>query len=104
MAIVEKEAKKEIMLPQQANVETPLKQLFRNPIEKEMNSVKQIKCVESIAFSTYNPVPPYRRLQGDLFYLVVKTMDHGDFGITCCVNGFYRNDSIEKQQFQPGPS
>jgi protein TIF31 len=61
-----------------------------------MNKVKHIKCVDSIQFSAFNPVPPYRRLVGDLFYLVVKTLDHGDVGVTCCVNGFFRNDSIEK--------
>lgn len=52
----------------------------------------------------FNPVPSYRKLQGDLFYLVVKTLDHGDIGVTCCVNGFYRNDSVEKHSFAPGPS
>lgn len=73
-----------------------IKELFRNPIEKEMNKVKHVKCLESIQFSSYNPVPQYRRLQGDLFYLTVKTLDLGEFGVTCCVNGFYRNDNIEK--------
>lgn len=95
MAIIEKESKKEIPLPQK-NGNSLLKDLFKNPIEKEMNKVKHIKCVESIQYSVFNPVPPYRRLQGDLFYLTVKSLDQGDFGITCCVNGFYRNDSIEK--------
>lgn len=41
---------------------------------------------------------------GDLFYLVVKTVDAGEHGITCNVNGFYRNDNVEKQHFAPGPS
>lgn len=41
---------------------------------------------------------------GDLFYLTVKTLDTGDHGITCSVNGFFRNDNIEKQVFSPGPS
>jgi len=39
-----------------------------------------------------------------LFYLTVKTLDAGDHGITCSVNGFYRNDNVEKQAFSPGPS
>ncbi len=69
-----------------------------------MNKVQLVKCVESIQFSGFNPVPPYRRLVGDLFYLTVKTIDTGDHGITCSVNGFYKNDSIEKQVFSPGPS
>lgn len=69
-----------------------------------MNKVQNIKCIESITFSQFNPVPPYRRMVGDLFYLVVRTLDAGDCGITCSVNGFYRNDNQEKQHFSPGPS
>lgn len=41
---------------------------------------------------------------GDLFYLVVRTLEGTEHGITCSVNGFYRNDSVEKSHFQPGPS
>jgi len=41
---------------------------------------------------------------GDLFYLVVKTLDAGEVGITCCVNGYYKNDNVEKQSFSPAPS
>ena len=63
-----------------------------------MNKVQSgVKCVESVQFSnSYNPVAPYRRMMGDLFYLVVKTVDSGEHGITCSVNGFYRNDNVEK--------
>jgi hypothetical protein len=98
MAIIEKESKREIPLPEK-NGNHLLKDLFKNPIEKEMNKVNHVKCIESIQYSVYNPVPAYRRLVGDLFYLVVKTLDHGEVGVTCCVNGFYRNEIIEKQQF-----
>jgi protein TIF31 len=70
-----------------------------------MNKVQAVKCVENIAFSaSFNPVPPYRRLVGDLFYLVVKTLEGSEFGITSSVNGFYRNDNTEKGAFSPGPS
>jgi hypothetical protein len=41
---------------------------------------------------------------GDLFYLVVRPLEGGEVGITCTVNGFYRNDSSEKSTFSPGPS
>lgn len=34
--------------------------------------------------------------------MTVRTLDAGEHGITCTVNGFYKNDNIEKQQFQPG--
>lgn len=47
MAIIEKESKKEIPLPQK-NGHSLLKDLFKNPIEKEMNKIDHIKCVESI--------------------------------------------------------
>jgi hypothetical protein len=111
MAIVERESKKEIPMPP-SNKSTGLqhqsliKELFLTTpsIESEMNKVQHVKCVESINFSGFNPVPPYRRMVGDLFYLVVKTLDSGEHGITCNVNGFYRNDSVERGNFAPGPS
>ena len=95
MSIIEKESKKEIPLPQKSTGSV-LKELFRNPIEAEMNKIQHVKCVESITFSSYNPVPPYRKLVGDLFYLTVKTLDSGEHGITCSINGFFKNDNIEK--------
>ena len=103
MTIVEKESKKEIPFPQKNGVNL-LRDLFKNPIEKEMNKVQHIKCVDSISFSSFNPVPAYRKMIGDLFYLVVKTLDAGEVGITCCVNGYYKNDNVEKQSFSPAPS
>jgi len=69
-----------------------------------MNKMEQIKCVETVQYSQFNPVPATRKLVGDLFYLTVKTLDAGERGITCCTNGFYANDSIEKINFQPSPS
>jgi len=36
--------------------------------------------------------------------LTVKTLDAGEKGVTCCVNGFYINDSVEKSSFKPQPS
>lgn len=92
-------------MPPQKNGCSILRDLFKNPIEVEMNKVQHVKCLESIQFSpSFNPVPANRRLMGDLFYLTVKTLDTGDHSITCCVNGFYRNDSVEKQVFSPQPS
>jgi protein TIF31 len=111
MSIVERESKKEIPMPP-SNKSGPqqqqslIKELFLTTpsIESEMNKVQHVKCVDSISFSGFNPVPPYRRMVGDLFYLVVKTLDSGEHGITCNVNGFYRNDCIERGNFAPGPS
>ena len=41
---------------------------------------------------------------GDIFYLTVKTVDVGEVGITCCNNGFFKNDNIEKVSFSPEPT
>jgi len=62
------------------------------------------KCIESIQFSSFNPAPAARKLAGDLFYLTVKTLDAGERGITCCVNGYYVNNCVEKTTFNPKPS
>ena len=45
-------------------------------------------------------------MAGDLFYLTVRTLENpqAEHGITCSVNGFYRNDNVERQNFQPLPS
>jgi len=40
-------------------------------MEHELNKTRNIKCLESLAFSVYNPAPPHRRMVGDLFYLTV---------------------------------
>ena len=81
-----------------------LEDIQGSTIEKLMNKEQYVKCVEYIQFSAFNPVPASRKLAGDLFYLTVKTADSGERGITCCVNGFYVNDSVEKGVFSPGPS
>ena len=68
--------------------------------------LKHIKCIESIQFSQFNPVPPKRRMAGDLFYLVVRTLENPalEHCITCSVNGFFKNDSVEKATFSSNPS
>ena len=48
-------------------------------------------------------MPKARSLAGDLFYLTVKTLDAGEKGITCCANGFYVNNSVERNTFNPLP-
>jgi protein TIF31 len=90
-------------LPQK-NVINPLQELYLNPLAKEMSKVKHIKCVESISYSAFNPVPTERKMVGDLFYLVVRTIDNGEHGITSNLDGFYKNDCVERGVFSPGPS
>jgi protein TIF31 len=84
--------------------QSTLCELQSGTVEVEMKKEQFLKCYDSVQYSCFNPVPPSRKLAGDLFYLTVKTLDAGEKGITCCVNGFYINDSIEKSVFKPEPS
>ncbi|XAR63419.1 hypothetical protein NMG60_11023342 [Bertholletia excelsa] len=63
-----------------------LANLFQSPS-------KEIKCVESIVFSSFNPPPSYRRLVGDLIYLDVITLEGNKFCITGTSKLFYANSS-----------
>ncbi|XP_027159196.1 clustered mitochondria protein [Coffea eugenioides] len=68
------------------NVSASLSNLFSPPS-------KEIQCVESIVFSSFNPPPSYRRLSGDLIYLDVVTMEGNKFCITGTTKIFYVNSS-----------
>lgn len=57
------------------------------------SATKDIKCVESIVFSSFNPPPSHRRLVGDLIYLDVVTLEGGKFCITGTTRTFYVNSS-----------
>ncbi|GFZ02773.1 tetratricopeptide repeat (TPR)-containing protein [Actinidia rufa] len=54
---------------------------------------KEIQCVESIVFSSFNPPPSYRRLVGDLIYLDAITLEGNKFCITGTTQAFYVNSS-----------
>lgn len=72
------------------------KELFSGAISlSPLKKLKHTRCVESIQFSTSQSVSDHRKIQGDLFYLTVKTLENTalEHGITCTVNGFFRNDS-----------
>lgn len=53
----------------------------------------EIKCVESIVFSSFNPPPTCRRLVGDLIYIDALTLEGNKFCITGTSKGFYVNSS-----------
>ncbi|KAK7243605.1 hypothetical protein RIF29_38411 [Crotalaria pallida] len=55
--------------------------------------LKDIKCVESIVFSSFNPPPSHRRLVGDLIYLDVITLEGNKFCITGSTKVFFVNSS-----------
>ncbi|KAI5068426.1 hypothetical protein GOP47_0016771 [Adiantum capillus-veneris] len=56
-------------------------------------SLQEITCIESIAFSSFNPVPGYRRLLGDLIYLDILTLEGKSFCVTAHTRGFFVNAS-----------
>ncbi|XP_031494189.1 clustered mitochondria protein isoform X2 [Nymphaea colorata] len=55
---------------------------------------KETKCVESIVFSSFNPVPSHRRLVGDLIYLDIETLEGHKVCITGTTRTFYVNSSL----------
>ncbi|KAL5549761.1 hypothetical protein UlMin_004992 [Ulmus minor] len=66
-------------------------------------SSTEIKCVESIVFSSFNPPPSYRRLVGDLIYLDAVTLEGNKFCISGTTKGFYVNSSTGNT-LDPRPS
>ena len=67
-----------------------------------LSTFKPVKCVEKL--TSHYQVSTQRRMQGDLMYLMVKFVDGSEVGVTCCINGFYRNDSSEKSRYDPTPT
>ncbi|KAF3581857.1 hypothetical protein DY000_02032931 [Brassica cretica] len=68
------------------DVPASLNKLINSPSE-------EIKCVESIVFSSFNPPPSHRRLVGDLIYLDVVTLEGNKYCITGTTKAFYVNSS-----------
>ncbi|KAJ1970300.1 Intracellular distribution of mitochondria [Dispira parvispora] len=60
------------------------------------------QCLTSLSVSGWNPVPQYRRLQGDLLYIVVTTLEGTTFHITGAETGFYVSHS-SRSKFDPSP-
>ncbi|XP_078438775.1 tetratricopeptide repeat (TPR)-containing protein isoform X2 [Wolffia australiana] len=57
------------------------------------SSPKDVKCVDTLVFSSFNPPPSYRRLVGDLLYLDVVTLEGNKYCITGSTKGFSVNSS-----------
>ena len=112
--LVQEHAKDPIRLPTERAQMTKgavaakcIKEVNENSLFKsDLNKLRHVKCIDSIQFSQFNPVSPQRQMQGDLFYLVVKTLENPshEHVITCSINGFFKNDSTEKGTFNPGPT
>jgi len=82
------------------------KELFSGAIsQSNLKKLKHVKCVESIQFSQHHCVSESRKVQGDIFYLSVRTLENPQYehSITCTVNGFFRNDSTATT-FSPAPA
>ena len=62
---------------------------------QELNKVDHSKCIERIEFSKNNPPTALRKLQGDLFYLNVRTLEGQDLSITASQKGFFKNQGSE---------
>lgn len=54
---------------------------------------KPVKCLNGVMFSSWNPPPANRAMQGDLMYLEVHTLDDGVLHITSTPAGFYVNNT-----------
>ena len=61
-----------------------------------------LECVKGLSASGWNPPPPSRRVQGDLFYIEAVT-EEAVFHITCTPAGFYVNKST-RYTFDPTPT
>ncbi|AEE78901.1 tetratricopeptide repeat (TPR)-containing protein [Arabidopsis thaliana] len=63
-------------------------------LKKLINSTsEEIRSVENIVFSSFNPPPSHRRLVGDLIYLDVVTLEGNKYCITGTTKTFYVNSS-----------
>lgn len=59
-----------------------------------------ISCVKSITYSGWNPPPGNRKLQGDLVYLDITTLENKSYSVTGWTKGFYVNHSTANS-FEP---
>eukprot|EP00027_Filamoeba_sp_ATCC50430_P001401 CAMPEP_0168547004 /NCGR_PEP_ID=MMETSP0413-20121227/3799_1 /TAXON_ID=136452 /ORGANISM="Filamoeba nolandi, Strain NC-AS-23-1" /LENGTH=1303 /DNA_ID=CAMNT_0008577217 /DNA_START=67 /DNA_END=3978 /DNA_ORIENTATION=+ len=62
-----------------------------------------VQCLKSIVYSGFNPPPGYRRLNGDLLYLEVTTLENRTIHITGWTKGFYIN-ATQGTNFNPNPN
>ncbi|XP_068641085.1 clustered mitochondria protein-like isoform X2 [Aristolochia californica] len=58
------------------------------------SSSKEIRCLESMVFSSFNPPPSYRRLVGDLIYLDIATFEGNKYCVTGSTRTFFVNMSV----------
>eukprot|EP01125_Pyxidicula_operculata_P015596 TRINITY_DN5317_c0_g1_i1.p1 TRINITY_DN5317_c0_g1~~TRINITY_DN5317_c0_g1_i1.p1 ORF type:complete len:1208 (-),score=310.68 TRINITY_DN5317_c0_g1_i1:16-3639(-) len=59
------------------------------------------KCLKKLVYSAWNPVPGNRKLQGDLFYLDVVTLEGTSVVVTASTSGFFVNGTKPSAAFNP---
>lgn len=67
-------------------------------------STMDIKCIHSITYSGWNPPPPPRRMQGDLLYLEIQTLENRTYYVTATATGFFINRTANNKVFDPLPA
>jgi len=68
-------------------------------LPKNFNN-SNIKCYSLLTLSSWNPIVTTRKINGDLLYLKVITLENKSYHITASVNGFFVNRSTDIQ-FNP---
>ena len=64
-------------------------------------SLKESRCLKSISLSALNPVPGYRKVQGDIAYYDVILADDRRVCVTASVRGFFVNRTIYGEALNP---
>ena len=82
----------------QETLKTDVSKTALEPVQLPLAGV-----IKSIFISGWNPIPSYRRLQGDLLYIEVVFVTEGTFYITATSRGFYVNRS-NRAVFDPSPA
>ncbi|KAJ1983333.1 Intracellular distribution of mitochondria [Dimargaris cristalligena] len=77
----------------------PLQSFFPKNYHRDRQNPQ---CLAGITVSGWNPVPQFRKLQGDLLYLNVTTLEGPTYSITGAVSGFFVNQSTPAV-FNPAP-
>uniref|UniRef100_A0AAV2MQX9 Clu domain-containing protein n=1 Tax=Knipowitschia caucasica TaxID=637954 RepID=A0AAV2MQX9_KNICA len=86
----------EYLLP--GSHERPLMALLPNSLQPEFPC-----SVRDLSLSCWNPPPGHRKMQGDLLYISVVTVEGRRCDITSCPKGFFLNRSTE-EVFDPRPA
>lgn len=75
------------------------------PFTNDEDSTEIPTCLMHLSFSEFNPPSNKRKMQGDLGYIIVRTLEGNTLHITCACNGFYVNATdLNKGLFKPEPT